>query len=643
MPGCCVPQCSNHSRNGWRMFHFPRDPKRRLLWLVRVKRDKWQPTNSSCVCSAHFEASSFEQNRADGWKKLKPNAVPTVFPFKELPKERRPPRERNAHVPALFSDDAAAHNSSREVRNVLPSTTQEFSPADSSSDGEINERLAATETNNANGQLTSTPRDARLQETAIVTATQPLDSEAAELRKKIADLTAANNKLRQHHNESKNTVKKLQMQVRKLQKEATNFSRNTKFLNEDQIRALSRNNNHGNSWSAQTVKQGLKIKFACGTTGYETLRKIGYPLPSSRTLARRIQGLKFLPGILHEVIDVMRSKAEGMEDVEKDCVLFLDEMEIAPGFELDRGEDVLLGGTTLPSKPEEPANHALVFMLGGRLPADCGDKVRDFHRFVIRIREDKKFLLSQIGNADQTPINFDMPRNSTVDMKGAKSVQVKTTGAEKQRCTVMLAVTADGRKLPPFVVFKRKTLPKGTLPAGIHIRAQEKGWMSAELVSDWLKTVWGRRPGALLLPSLLVMDSFGGHLEKNVRCRMSELRTDLAIIPGGLTSVLQPLDVSINKPFKDNVRRLYTEWMAAGNHDLTPAGKIRRPTIDMLCRWILEAWSVIPSEMVVRSFKKTGISNSLDGSEDDALWEDDDADEVASDMSGSVDSDSEPE
>uniref|UniRef100_A0A1E1X208 Putative pogo transposable element n=1 Tax=Amblyomma aureolatum TaxID=187763 RepID=A0A1E1X208_9ACAR len=278
-----------------------------------------------------------------------------------------------------------------------------------------------------------------------------------------------------------------------------------------------------------------------------------------------------------------------------------------------------------------------------RLPADCEDKVRDFHRFIIRIREDKKFLLSQIGNADQTPINFDMPRNSTVDIKGAKSVQVKTTGAEKQWCTVMLSITVDGRQLPPFVVFKRKTLPKGTLPAGIHVRAQEKGWMSAELVSDWLKTVWGRRPGALLLPSLLVMDSFRGHLEKNVRCRMSELRTDLAVIPGGLTSVLQPLDVSINKPFKDNVRRLYTEWMAAGNHDLTPAGKIRRPTIDMLCRWIIEAWSVIPREMVVRSFKKTGISNSLDGTEDDALWEDADADEVASDMSGSVDSDSEPE
>ncbi|KAK8769034.1 hypothetical protein V5799_014500 [Amblyomma americanum] len=54
-----------------------------------------------------------------------------------------------------------------------------------------------------------------------------------------------------------------------------------------------------------------------------------------------------------------------MENVEKDCVLFLDEMEIATAFELYRGEDALLGSITLPSKPDEPANHALVFVLGG--------------------------------------------------------------------------------------------------------------------------------------------------------------------------------------------------------------------------------------------------------------------------------------
>lgn len=47
--------------------------------------------------------------------------------------------------------------------------------------------------------------------------------------------------------------------------------------------------------------------------------------------------------------------------------------------------------------------------------------------------------------------------------------------------------------------------------------------------------------------------------------------------------------------------------------------------------WILEAWSEIPGNMIICSFKKTGISNSLDGTEDDALWADDG--EAASDVS----------
>lgn len=77
-----------------------------------------------------------------------------------------------------------------------------------------------------------------------------------------------------------------------------------------------------------------------------------------------------------------------------------------------------------------------------------------------------------------------MPQNSMMELRGAKSVHVRTTGAEKQQCTVMLAVFADGRKLLPFIVFKRKTLLRNFLPAGIHVRAQEKGWMSAEVMAD---------------------------------------------------------------------------------------------------------------------------------------------------------------
>jgi len=75
-----------------------------------------------------------------------------------------------------------------------------------------------------------------------------------------------------------------------------------------------------------------------------------------------------------------------------------------------------------------------------------------------------------------------------------------------------------------------------------------------------IHAVWNRRPGALLRkPSLLVWDSFHGHLGDDTKRLLSEMKTDLAVIPGGLTSLLQPLDVSVNKPFKDNIRKLYAQ------------------------------------------------------------------------------------
>ena len=50
------------------------------------------------------------------------------------------------------------------------------------------------------------------------------------------------------------------------------------------------------------------------------------------------------------------------------------------------------------------------------------------------------------------------------------------------------------------------------------------------------------------------------------------------------------------------------------------------------------AWKAIPESIIVRSFKKCGISNALDGSEDDILWEDDGEDKDDSDWVTDIDS-----
>jgi hypothetical protein len=137
-----------------------------------------------------------------------------------------------------------------------------------------------------------------------------------------------------------------------------------------------------------------------------------------------------------------------------------------------------------------------------------------------------------MGNADETPVFFDMPANTTLDTKGSKSVLVKTTGHEKLKITVMLSVLADGRKLTPFVILRRKNLPKEKLPAGIIFN--EKGWMTEKLMVEWLKEVCHRRPGALpKRRGMLVLCAFKGHLTEKVKTVASNLlNTDLVITPG---------------------------------------------------------------------------------------------------------------
>lgn len=258
-----------------------------------------------------------------------------------------------------------------------------------------------------------------------------------------------------------------------------------------------------------------------------------------------------------------------------------------------------------------------------KLPEDFEDKVTQFQKFIIKQRKLHDFDLSQIGNADQTPLTFDLPSATSVAIKGSKTVTINTTGNEKNRFTVMLACTADGGKLPPFIV-KRKTLPKGaTWPKGVIVRCQDKGWMDDALTADWVKNVWGKRPGALTKKSLLVLDAFRCHKSDHVKQILKEdYRTTLTIIPGGMTSILQPLDISVNKPMKVMLQRRWNDWYAEGDHTFTPSGNMRKPTLEDVCNWVHDAWQQLDPEIIVRAFKKCSISNSLDGTEDDFLWED---------------------
>ena len=77
--------------------------------------------------------------------------------------------------------------------------------------------------------------------------------------------------------------------------------------------------------------------------------------------------------------------------------------------------------------------------------------------------------------------------------------------------------------------------------------------------------------------SLLVLDAFRCYKTVKTKRVLKQKDTTLAIIPGGMNSILQPMDVSINKPMTLSLRRRWNDWMISGTHPYTKSGLRRKP------------------------------------------------------------------
>lgn len=95
-----------------------------------------------------------------------------------------------------------------------------------------------------------------------------------------------------------------------------------------------------------------------------------------------------------------------------------------------------------------------------------------------------------------------------------------------------------------------------------------------------------------------------GFLEK-----VADIGTEVELIPGGYTCVLQPLDVGLNKPLKFSIREIYIQWAADKYISLSNGEKFVVPTRKDITDWIKSAWAVsISAEMIFKTFQHIGFS-----------------------------------
>ncbi|CAI7895143.1 unnamed protein product [Closterium sp. NIES-53] len=154
--------------------------------------------------------------------------------------------------------------------------------------------------------------------------------------------------------------------------------------------------------------------------------------------------------------------------------------------------------------------------VGQRLSVECAKDCESFWKFVRINRARHNIDLTRIIYADQTPLFVEMPVERTIEHRGARSVPICTAGYEKTRLTVMLACTASGEKLHPWVWFKLKNVPNCEIPEGIVCQAQDNGWMDESAVQTWLtKEVLPHlnlQRSQNARRAMLVLDSYRGHI-----------------------------------------------------------------------------------------------------------------------------------
>lgn len=422
---CAALNCDYYITKDRSLRSFPTDKDLRNRWISNVlnlNNPNFILCKRSSLCDNHFEDSAWEKNRVDGKKKLKHNAVPTIF-IESVDNPKQKSVNKRDH-----------HNYAR--KNIVPKFPKHDTNLDDN-ESVINNNLSYCKNSNLINENDELPKSTILQ----TCTTADMDKMFTEQEIKINNLETKFKKTNLDDNESainndlsycdnsnlinennkfpKSTIlqtcttadldkifTKQEIQINNLKTKLKKAEEELKqshldilkgFFNNDQLEYLHKKKitpkgkTFKIKWSDATIIKGLKLKFSCGTSGYNDLRQ-HLPLPGIRTLQRSVEHIKFDSGILNDVFKYLKSKVAAFKHKQQgDCCLLLDEMAITKGDPWDSlrkskiGYDsinylifysfqkqfqmyielIIFRYVSLPDHPKVLASKALVFIFAG--------------------------------------------------------------------------------------------------------------------------------------------------------------------------------------------------------------------------------------------------------------------------------------
>ena len=193
-------------------------------------------------------------------------------------------------------------------------------------------------------------------------------------------------------------------------------------------------------------------------------------------------------------------------------------------------------------------------------------------RFVRGISQDvKKYNIHPklVVNWDQTPLKLIPASPWTMTKKGSSKVRLAGV-SDKRNITGLFSCTLDGDFLPYQVIYQGITgrcHPATAHPSGCHVTQNPTHWSTEETMLQYIDNILApyieatrKKLGEPTMPCILIYDAFRAHQVEKVVSALDRLNVLHHPVPPNLTDHLQPLDLSVNKPIKDFLKRTFSQW-----------------------------------------------------------------------------------
>lgn len=250
-----------------------------------------------------------------------------------------------------------------------------------------------------------------------------------------------------------------------------------------------------------------------------------------------------------------------------------------------------------------------------KLPSDFRQSALDFIRSVQETCTKYDIKRENIVNFDQVPRYFEASRRSTIITKGTANVPLGKCGNSHKRFTFTPFIDASGRMLIKHVLFaKLVNVPKHHPQCSVSLNTT--GMWNEKIVKQYVDEAVRLSRGVFGLTRyvLIILDSYGTHT-KFVRERKEEYyqqKVLFAIIPPGLTGLLQPLDVCLNRSFQQFYDENADKYRADSIRDdtnKTLKGNIKMPSPLLVTQWVMSWCSTFkdaPSK-ITKAFDTCGL------------------------------------